>query len=291
MECRLALYALQVVLESAVYVILASTGFSDHVANSTIGHLVDDAWLLLLLMTSLYVLVGGLERAQLQLRTFASEWLIIDAMVHLVTPLLVEWLQSTLVAKLSLVIVFLVLEKYVAQIVEAVRVVLVQIDSVLVGLYSLVEHVERAICDAKEKEDLSSLILQTLFDLFEVNVLVTQWTTIAILRVLVLILNLLHRHDAIKISRLELFNRWWSMLVQPRRSPMLISNLFKDFFRSRLELLTTPHLHHIHTILESLLVEAEGLSWQLEPHADHVTHIHQALVQVTLLHLRGHHFD
>lgn len=81
------------------------------------------------------------------------------------------------------------------------------------------------------------------------------------------------------------------MLVQPRRSPMLISNLFKDFFRSRLELLTTPHLHHIHTILESLLVEAEGLSWQLEPHADHVTHIHQALVQVTLLHLRGHHFD
>ena len=90
MECRLALYALKVVLESAVYVILASTGFSDHVANSTIGHLVDDAWLLLLLMTSLYVLVGGLERAQLQLRTFASEWLIIDAMVHLVTPLLVE---------------------------------------------------------------------------------------------------------------------------------------------------------------------------------------------------------
>jgi len=50
-------------------------------------------------------------------------------------------------------------------------------------------------------------------------------------------------------------------------------------------------LHLIHAVLKGLLVEAESLAWQLEPHADHMPHVHQALVQVAALHLHSDQFD
>ena len=47
-------------------------------------------------------------------------------------------------------------------------------------------------------------------------------------------------------------------------------------------------MHEIHAVLQSLLVEAKGLSGQLEPYANHVAHIHQALMQICAVNLRRH---
>ena len=47
----------------------------------------------------------------------------------------------------------------------------------------------------------------------------------------------------------------------------------------------------VHAVFERLLVKAKGLLGQLEPDADHMAHIHEALVQIGLVHLRGHEVD
>ena len=108
------------------------------------------------------------------MRGVFDDRLVIDAAIHLITSLLFKRLQCTLVAQLCLVVVLLVLKEHVAKIVKAVRVVLVKVDRILVSLDSLVEHVDGAIGDAEEKEDLCSLILQTLINLVQINVLVSH---------------------------------------------------------------------------------------------------------------------
>ena len=86
--------------------------------------------------------------------------------------LLVERFQSAFIAQFGLLVVLFVLEEYVAQIVEAVRVVLIKIDGVLVGKNRLIVHVLRPICNSKEEEDLSDLHLETFVDLLHIKVLI-----------------------------------------------------------------------------------------------------------------------
>ena len=67
--------------------------------------------------------------------------LLVDPVVHLVAPFFLERLERAFVAQFSLFIVLLLLKKDVSEVVEAIRVVLVQVDGILVRKNGIVVHI------------------------------------------------------------------------------------------------------------------------------------------------------
>lgn len=161
-------------------------------------------------------------------------------------------------------------------------------DGVLVRENGLIEHVLRTVRDAQEEKDLGNLHLEILVDLFNVEILF-----IRVLSLLGLISFLLDLVKTVEVVGLFCF---FELRLDSRASPIVALRrrfLVKELVSLSIGLVQIGTLLSdlIHAILQGLLVETEGLLGQLEPDPDHVAHVHEALVQVAELVLRGDQLD
>jgi hypothetical protein len=88
--------------------------------------------------------------------------------VHLNLSIFLQGLQRRFVAKVRLRVIAL-LKEYVAQVEVAVCKKMTQLDSVLVSCNRIVLLLERSVCDAEEKENLTQLLPQIVLKLLVVK--------------------------------------------------------------------------------------------------------------------------
>ena len=88
------------------------------------------------------------------------ERLIIDSFIHLVAAFFLERFKGALVTQFSFFKVLLILKKDITDVVEAVRVVLVQVNSILIAQDGFIVHIEGAVRDAEEEKYLGGLELE-----------------------------------------------------------------------------------------------------------------------------------
>lgn len=88
------------------------------------------------------------------------ERLIVDSFIHLIAAFFLKRFKSAFVTQLSLFKVLLILKKDISNVIKTVRIVLIQINGILVAQDGLIMHIEGTICDAEKEKDLGGLKLE-----------------------------------------------------------------------------------------------------------------------------------